>query len=875
MLRNISYRSRLLLWIMPILVLGLSVLSFGTYWYIHDIIENEFTQNMLTATAKSADGINTWLKTLIIEPETIASTPTAKAINTDFKSVDLQNISRHKVLHKHYPDIFQDIYAANKSGEYHTVRENKSESYLFTGDISNRDYFRSIMAGGPAQITPPLVSRTTGIPTIFIVAPIQDEQGVPQGLIGAGISLSYVRVVAENLKAYQTGYGIVVAKDGTLIHHPDSNLIMQKKITEFEDASVREGGKLMTSGASGVFRYVYKGQKKMAFYRPVPIAGWSVATVVPEAELYAPALRLLWVMVGITALLSLIVGLVILVAAFHLTKPILALSSHAQLIADGNMNPGLLSVDHDDEIGLLGRTFNLMAVNLDKEMQTIKTNEAKYRSLVDSINIGIYRSVVSPSHQFIQINPAMARVFGYESVEDMLTASPEILYRNPDDYVSYIQEVQQLGSIKSKELRFLKKDGSPIWCSISASAEYDEHGEIKWINGFTEEITERKELTEQLRQSQKMEAIGTLAGGVAHDFNNLLTVIMGYGNMLKKSIEGQGPASRHLEHLLSAGEKAAQLTRSLLAFSRKQLIDLKPADLNEIVDGMGKLLARVIGEDINLTFELNPNPLPILVDVGPIEQVLLNLATNARDAMPNGGLLCISTEVVTLGERQTIKHQTITPGDYAVLSVSDNGMGMTEAVKQQVFEPFFSTKAVGKGTGLGLSILFGIVKQHEGDISVYSEPGIGTTFKIYLPIVPHGVPQQECTSPTPAEGGSETILIAEDNTEVRQLAYEVLASGGYRVILANDGEDAISKFLEQADEIDLILLDVVMPNINGKEVYDTIKSMRPEIKALFMSGYTADIINQKGILDEGLSYISKPLTPDGLLRKIREVLNPA
>jgi len=222
-----------------------------------------------------------------------------------------------------------------------------------------------------------------------------------------------------------------------------------------------------------------------------------------------------------------------------------------------------------------------------------------------------------------------------------------------------------------------------------------------------------------------------------------------------------------------------------------------------------------------------------------------------------------------------IKHQSIAPGDYAVLSVSDNGTRMTEAVKLRIFEPFFSTKAVGKGTGLGLSILFGIVKQHEGDISVYSEPGIGTTFKIYLPIMRHGGPQQECASPTPAEGGTETILIAEDNAEVRHLAHEVLASSGYRVILAQDGEDAISKFVEHADGIDLVLLDVVMPRINGKEVYDTIKSMRPQIKALFMSGYTADIINQKGILDEGLSYISKPLTPDALMRKVREILNSA
>jgi PAS domain S-box-containing protein len=875
MFKNRSFRSRLLLWIMPILVLGLSALSFGTYFYIHNIIEIEFTQNMLTTTAKSADGINIWLKTLLLEPETIASTPAAKNINHDFKSIDVQNINRHILLHKKYPDIFEDIYAANRTGEYHTVRENGPDRFLFVGDISNRDYFKSIMSGGQAQITPPLISRTTGKPTIFIVAPIKDENDAPQGLIGAGISLDYVRVVAERLRAYKTGYGVVVNKDGALIYHPDSKLVMKGKLGEFEDPSVRELGKTMTAGGSGIFHYTYQGQKKMAFYHAIPIAGWSVATVVPEVELYAPAVRLLWVMVGITVLICIVVGSIILVAAFHLTRPILDLASHAQLIADGNLNPGQLRIENNDEIGLLGRTFNIMTTNLDHEINTIKMNETKYRSMLNSINSGIYRSVIHPYHKLIQVNTAMTRIFGYETAEEILAIPLENLYMKVDEYTSFIADINKKGFIKGKELRLLKKDGGIIWCNVSANVEYEESGEVKWINGFIEEITERKELTEQLRQSQKMEAIGTLAGGVAHDFNNLLTVIIGYGNMLKMNISTEGPAVKHMDHLLSAADKAAQLTKSLLAFSRKQVIDLKPADLNEIVDGMGKLFHRVIGEDIHLTFDLHPDPLPIMVDVGPIEQVLLNLATNARDSMPNGGLLCIGTELVTLTANQLIQHQSMTAGAYAVLSVSDNGMGMTDAVKQRIFEPFFSTKAVGKGTGLGLSILFGIVKQHEGDISVYSEPGIGTTFKIYLPIVQHGSPAPEGATLLPTEGGTETILIAEDNAEVRHLAHEVLASAGYRVILALDGENAITQFMEHVEEVDFVLLDVVMPRINGKEVYDTIKSIRPEVKALFMSGYTADIINQKGVLDEGLNYISKPLTPDALLRKVREVLNSA
>jgi CheY-like chemotaxis protein len=329
---------------------------------------------------------------------------------------------------------------------------------------------------------------------------------------------------------------------------------------------------------------------------------------------------------------------------------------------------------------------------------------------------------------------------------------------------------------------------------------------------------------------------------------------------------------RQLGHLLSASEKAARLTRSLLAFSRQQIISPKPCDLNEIIEGMGNLLYRVMGEDIELNFDMHAEPLLVMVDAGQIEQVLLNLVTNARDAMPIGGLLCVSTEQVTLNQGLLIKHDFAEPGEYAVLSVSDNGTGISDADRQRIFEPFFSTKPVGKGTGLGLSILYGIVKQHHGDISVYSEPGIGTTFKVYLPIIRQHGQAADPSSLDSAEGGSETILMAEDNEEVRAMVKEVLVAGGYRVILANDGEEAITKFLDHADEIDFVLLDVVMPRINGKEVYDTIKSIRPEVKALFMSGYTADIINQKGILEEGIHYISKPLTPDALLRKVREVI---
>lgn len=508
-----------------------------------------------------------------------------------------------------------------------------------------------------------------------------------------------------------------------------------------------------------------------------------------------------------------------------------------------------------------------------KAEEDLRRSEERYHSLVDNLTLGIYRVGGDEGGRFLQANPAMARMFGFDSPEELLEVPISSLYQRSEERPQFLKEIQGHGFVKNRELLMCKKDGQPVWVSINAKSHRDETGRLLWIDGIFEDITEKKHLETLLHQSQKMEAIGTLAGGVAHDFNNILTVIIGYGNLLKRGLAPDSQAMKHLAHLLSASEKAAELTRSLLAFSRKQIISPKKADLNEIVDGMGKLLFRVIGEDIELSFDAIPQALPILVDVGQIEQVLLNLVTNARDAMPHGGLLCIGTEHTRLTGEQMIRHDYATPGDYAVLTVSDNGLGMTEEVKQRIFEPFFSTKAIGKGTGLGLSILYGIVKQHEGDISVYSEPGIGTTFKIYLPIVPHDGPERVEDALAPALGGSETILVAEDNDEVRRLAQEVLSTAGYRVLLALDGDEAVLKFREHAEEIDLILLDVVMPRMNGKEVYDTIMAIKPGVRALFMSGYTADIINQKGILEERIHYISKPLSPDTLLRKVREVLS--
>ncbi len=311
----------------------------------------------------------------------------------------------------------------------------------------------------------------------------------------------------------------------------------------------------------------------------------------------------------------------------------------------------------------------------------------------------------------------------------------------------------------------------------------------------------------------------------------------------------------------------------LLAFSRKQEIAPKETDLNKLIKGMGKLLLRLIGEDIELKAQPSEKDLTAMVDPGQIEQVLMNLAANARDAMPDGGMLSICTDTVELDAHYVKGHDMEKPGRYALISVTDTGRGMDEKTQQKIFEPFFTTKEVGKGTGLGLSIVFGIIKQHGGNITVYSEPGKGTTFKIYLPLIEAKIEVTKETEIILPKGGQETILLAEDNEDVRVLLKKVLEENGYKVIDAVDGEEAINKFKENKDSIQLIIIDVIMPKKSGKEAIDEIRKIRPDVKVLFTSGYTSDIISKKGILEEGMDFISKPVTPHSILTKIRGILD--
>ncbi|MFO0650096.1 MAG: PAS domain-containing protein [Polyangiales bacterium] len=386
------------------------------------------------------------------------------------------------------------------------------------------------------------------------------------------------------------------------------------------------------------------------------------------------------------------------------------------------------------------------------------------------------------------------------------------------------------------------------------------------------EVTRRTE--EKLRQAQKMEAIGQLAGGVAHDFNNLLTVILGGTSEVLNTLHPSDPAYDDICEIEKAGQRAAALTRQLLAFSRKQVLTPRLVDLNELVRGAGRLLARVIGEDLELGLALAPKLDPCLIDPGQFEQVLLNLAVNARDAMPDGGSLLIETANVTLDDSYAREHPDVTPGPYVRLSVSDTGVGMSEEVRARLFEPFFTTKEVGRGTGLGLATVYGIVKQSGGAIWVYSEPGQGTTFKLYFPCAAGKASEARTSQSAPASNrGHETVLLVEDDDQVRAAVAIMLRRGGYHVIPAANGGEALLICEQHAGTIHLLLTDVVMPKLNGRKVAERLVAMRPGLRVLFMSGYTENAIVHHGVLDAGLDFIARPISPGMLLEKVRELLD--
>ncbi len=505
----------------------------------------------------------------------------------------------------------------------------------------------------------------------------------------------------------------------------------------------------------------------------------------------------------------------------------------------------------------------------------LRKSEAEFRSLVENAPYGILRATASGS--ILQANPAMVRMLGYASEQEVMALNmAKDVYCHPERRAELIASNSKQDSVVGVEIEWKRKDASVITVRCDTHVVRNKEGRREYLETFVEDITERREMEMQLRQKQKMEAIGRLAGGIAHDFNNLLGVIIGYAELAAEKIAPGTPLHNPVEQIQKAADRASALTRQLLAFSRQQVLETKVLHLNSIVEDMVKMLPRMLGEDIVLQLALDPALGAVKADQGQIEQVLMNLAVNARDAMPGGGRLVVRTGNIRFDSELALKHPSMTPGKYVLLSVSDTGMGMDEQTKARIFEPFFTTKQRGKGTGLGLATVYGFVKQTGGYVWVKSETGVGTTFEIYLPAISEEAPRQHPGATVAVAAAASgravgTILLVEDDESLRALTKNSLEQSGYTVLAACNGMEAIEMASEHSSPIQLILTDMVLPGMNGGAVAEKVAQLHPEVKVAYMSGYSEFSAEETALSDSVV--IPKPFTRDVLLQKLDEAFD--
>ncbi len=533
------------------------------------------------------------------------------------------------------------------------------------------------------------------------------------------------------------------------------------------------------------------------------------------------------------------------------------IEAHARLLETLNGHPVVLGVARD-----ISERYTTE--------ERLRESEQKYRTLFEESKDALY--ITSPSGNLLEINSAGVELFGFSSKDEILRFNISDLYAEPRNRKRFQETIERDGFVRDYEIVFKRKNGKRVNVLVTATLVRDESGNVVSYRGALRDITEKKQLEQQLFQAQKMESIGTLAGGIAHDFNNILGGILGYASFMKAKIEPGHPFYSYIDTIEKSAVRASELTTKLLAFARGGKYDIKAVDINRIIDETLDIIGRALDKSIDIEVRKEERLPTVEADAGQIEQILINLCLNARDAMPAGGRLILETYVSVLDEDYIGSHLGVKAGAYTTLSVTDTGIGMTEEVKQRIFEPFFTTKDRGKGTGLGLSMVYGVTKNHGGFVSVYTEPGVGSTFKVYLPV--SGKPEMKALAASELpEGRNELILVVDDEEAIRALARDSLESYGYRVISAENGVEALNLYREYGNQISAVLLDMVMPKMGGHETFLKLKELNPNVRALLSTGYSQNGKAQE-ILDSGVrAFIQKPYHLNELLAKLKTVIS--
>jgi two-component system cell cycle sensor histidine kinase/response regulator CckA len=747
-------------------------------------------------------------------------------------------------------------------------------------NFSDRPWFQQAIKTRRFVISKYYIGRVSGKPMILLAYPVIGKANRPGLVLAVGLDLDWLVEQAQE-RRLPPGACLQIIDQGGLIlaRYP------------------RVQGLVGTAQAkSGLIKYILAHHEGTAEFRDmtgtVRLYGFAAVSVgsnrihvcvgVPKKLALAGVERHL---IFILALFGLVLALALLAAWFGaslvLIRPVNRLLEGAARLAKGDLAYRAGPPYGSGELGRLTRAFDQMAETLhqrgiehDQDVAELRQSEERFRAVFESTTNSI---IVVDEHQNILFANQAAldftelsrdRTVG-KNIRDSLGHLPEFLQL----WTTRINRVFETGETLNFEDKISPGDKT-IYSDSSFFPIADDGGDILAVGLIHRDVTERRNLEDQFNQAQKMEAVGRLAGGVAHDFNNLLTIIIGYSELALEELPAGSPLNKTITEVKTAGRRAAGLTRQLLAFSRRQILEPRPLDLGAVLADIEPMLRRLIGEDIVLVTHTEPDQGTVMADPGQIEQVIMNLAVNAQDAMPGGGKLTIETRNVDLDESYSRYHAGTKPGPHVMLAVTDTGMGMDKEKQSKIFEPFFTTKENGKGTGLGLSMVYGIVKQSGGSIYLYSEPEQGTTFKIYFPRVDEAAaPLERDREAAVVRGGTETILVVEDEEAVRQVVSHMLGEKGYHVLEAADGQEALAAAEAVEGRIDLLLTDVVMPGLSGRQLAERMTDLYPGIKVLYTSGYTDNAIAYHGILAPRIHFIAKPFTPDSLMRKVRVVLD--